>query len=269
MKITSPLQMILYGGIGPNELNSTVTGMEKLGIGIGKTTLAAKFVKEFNGVHCEVAPIIQSMGGKGKSPVYTFDPHDRGHASYACEKVGLDMQKQYRYARTWEDFETIVENAMMNAIVDEKKRHWFIVDDSADWRTQAAYHAAKVAGRQQITKPDWMQATTDLQIQMQNLVSNFNVVYVNRNINMTKKIKDATTGEVIEQVETGSKQFYPNQADHRAEAVLRLEIKDRKRVLFIEKNTLMDIIELQPDFVIEDLTPQGILTAMKIHEKLW
>ncbi len=267
MKITSPFHIILYGGAGPND-QSTSVGLERVGIGIGKTTLAAKFIKEFNGVHCEIAPITQSMGGKGKNPTYAFDPHDRGHASYACEQVGLDMEKQYKYARTWQDFESIVDNAMIDAITDEKKRHWFIIDDSADWRTQAAYNAAKKAGRPQITQSDWGQATTDMQVKMQELVSNFNVIYINRNINATKKIK-GSDGVIVEQVETGSKQFYPNQADHRVEAVLRLEIKDHKRVLFLEKNTIMDILELQPDFMIEDPTPQKILEVMKLRKDYW
>jgi hypothetical protein len=269
MKITCPFHIILYGGSGPyNQDSSPSQGLEKIGIGIGKTTLAAKFVKEFNGVHCEIAPITQSMGGKGKSPTYSYDPHDRGHASYACERVGLDMTKQYKYARTWEDFESIVETAMMTAIADETKRHWFVIDDTADWRTQAAYHAAKAAGRSQITQSDWGQATTDMQIAMQNLVSNFNVIYINRNINATRKIK-GEDGRVVEQVETGSKQYYPNQADHRVEAVLRLEIKDRKRVLFIEKNTIMDILELQPDFMIENPEPKTILETMKLKKEYW
>jgi hypothetical protein len=123
---------------------------------VGKSHLAAMFVKELDGIYLDFAKTqqISSMAKGGKAP--TYHVANVGDAAVACENVGISLD-QYRFIHSWEEFNEAVEYAIMyrDSSLKENHRIWIVVDDTTNMRWQGATYAMEQNGHKSLSQPDW------------------------------------------------------------------------------------------------------------------
>lgn len=234
---------------------------------IGKSHLAARFVKELDGVFLDYAGIQQYKPKVTEAPRYDVSHLSRGEAYTACLNAGIDIDKQYRFVKSWDDLEAAIEYARIyrdDLSKKENKRIWLIFDDTNLWRWHEAMHASKVSGNKSITKVDWGQATTNMVLRVRNLECEFNLLFVNQ---MGDKYKNGeNTGELIGK-------FYPTGIEYALDVVGELWIDEEKKPKVQHFNVKANRSSwLCADDYIEDIInpqPKEMLRLMNISEDLW
>lgn len=241
--ITFPLQIGLYGD--PKE---------------GKSHFAAGFVKEFQGMIIEPVVIQQLPPKKGEAARYVVDQSPYGHSAYALKNVGIDIKNDYRYVKSWKEYQDAIDTLQMRA-AESDKRLWLVIDDSDQWRRLYTYHLAlNINGRKQVTKDEFMQAGGDLVTFMNQLKNMFNMVYVNQM--KDEFIKDEPTGRSIAAV-------YPANAKFLYEIYGKLyKNKETKtRDFNVDLLTIIsDIDDFNP--IVSDVTPKKLLDICKVDEDM-
>lgn len=255
-------------GLGQKPLRLTWYGPTK----VGKSHLAAMFVKKFDGFYLDMAKVqqISSMSKGGSSPKYSVA--QVGDAGVAAENVGL-TEENYRFIRTWEDFLFAVEEAKSyRDDVSKKinKKIWVVIDDTTNWRWLCAYNAMIQNGHKSLSQPDWSLATMTMSSAFQDLEGNFNVILINQ-------MKDAYENDIA----TGKKapSFYPANLDYICDATLSYEIatkEDGSRYPILRIDSMKNIwicSKDRPDSIIFDdpstIGPEKILEALKYPKELW
>lgn len=243
-EITFPLQIGFYG--------SPKTG---------KSHFAASFVKEFGGAMIEPVVIQQLPPKKGEPAKYIVDQSPYGHSAYAVKNVGLDFGTQYKYVKSWAEYQEAIDTLTMKTI-DSEKRLWLVIDDTDQWRRLYAYHLAiNVNSRKQVTMEEYKQAGGDLVTEMNRLKNLFNVVYVNQ---MKDEYKgENPTGETVAAV-------YPANAKFIYEIYGKL-YKNRETKTRVFDVDLLTVISDIDDFTptIKDVNPRKLLQTCKIDPEMW
>ena len=247
---------------------------------IGKSHLAAQFVKEFDGLYIDFAKVnqISPMSKGGPSPVYDVagnGPINSGDAyTAAAEHVGVKPQ-QYMFIRSWDEFMMAIEVAKSyrDESTKKNKRIWIVIDDTTNFRWQCALWCLEQTGHKSLATSDWAMCTMALSSAFQTLESNFNTIYVNQVKELY--VNDQATGEYV-----GA--FYPANMEHIVDATLEytygedengeypmLKIKSLKNKWRFERKATEQIpksIEFKNP---ETLSPSMILEALKFDKELW
>lgn len=234
---------------------------------IGKSHLAARFVKELDGVFLDFAGIQQHKPKVTEAPRYDVSHLSRGEAYTACLNAGIDIDKQYRFIKSWDDLEAAIEYARIyrdDLSKKENKRIWIIFDDSSLWRWHEAIHASKVEGNKSITKNNWMSATSAMTLRVRTLECEFNLFFVNQ---MTDEYQGGeNTGKKIGK-------FYPNGIEYALDVVGRLWIDDSKKPRIQHFEVMANRASwLCSDDYVEDIIipqPKEMLELMKVDKSLW
>ena len=234
---------------------------------VGKSHLGAMFVKEFDGMFLDFARITQSGGWTGKTPEYHTARIGTGEAYTACKNVGIDMEKQYRFIKSWDDLDFAIECAREYRDKESKKengRIWLVVDDTKWWRFMRAQKESQLAGHKSISKDDWKGATTGLTLQITDLEAEFNLLYVSQMGN--EWVSGESTGE-------RSGAWYPSGVEYIYDAVMEYWTDKSKKPYTPRMKVIANraVWVCNPEYI-EDIanpTPQKILEAIGIEKERW
>jgi hypothetical protein len=238
---------------------------------IGKSHLAAMFVKDLDGVYCDLGKVCQvsSLGKGGPAPRYTVT--DVGDAATACENVGLSPD-QYKFVNTWEGFLEVIEYAKMyrDSALKENHRIWFVVDDTYNWRYLCAYYCMIQNGHKSMSTPDWASATMNMSSAFQELESNFNCIFVNQLCDEYKG--DNKTGNRVAAMYPGNLPYLTDANLEYTIAVREdgskypiLKIDSLKSIWVCNKDRPASVIFEEPD----KIAPKTILKTLGFDESLW
>lgn len=150
---------------------------------VGKSHLAATFVKAFDGLYLDFAGVYQYKEGPRDAPKYHVSPLKFGEAYLACKHVGLDVDKQYLYIKTWKDLSNAIDYAFVYRDTISKKpskRIWIVFDDTVMWRWHTAIYVQHKNEHKSITKDDWGQATTEMTMLLRRLEAEFNLLFIHQ-----------------------------------------------------------------------------------------
>jgi hypothetical protein len=234
---------------------------------VGKSHQAASFVKAFDGIFLDFARIVQSGGWSGKTPEYHVARVGHGEAYTACKNAGLDLDRQYKFIKSWDDLEFVLEYARDyrdNISKKKNKRIWLVFDDTKWWRFMRAQQESRLGQHKSISKDDWKTATTSLTLQITELESEFNLLFVNQ------MSDEWAAGE-----STGQRQgaWYPSGVEYIYDAVLEYWIdKSKKPYTPIMKVLANRAIWVCSDEFKEDIpnpTPEKILSTIGIDKERW
>jgi len=156
---------------------------------IGKSHLAARFIRDFDGIFLDFAGVQQFKESIKEAPQYKVSGLSMGEAFRACKNAGLNIDTQYHYIRSWEDIDKAIDYAFeYRETITKKpnKRIWVVIDDTNMWRWHSALKAQKKNGHKSIVKDDWGQATTDMVMTVRRLESEFNLLFVNQKQDLYK-----------------------------------------------------------------------------------
>ncbi len=233
---------------------------------IGKSHLAARFIKDFDGVFLDFAGVQQYKASTSDTPTYSVSSLARGEAWPACQNAGIDPS-QYCFVRSWEDLEASIELARSYrdaGSTKENGRVWLVFDDTHMWRWHEAIHQSKVNRHRSIVKDDWGQATSQMTLRIRQLEAEFNLLFVNQ-----------MGDEWLGGESTGNKvgRFYPSNIEYSYDIVGELYInrtqKPYNQRLRITANRVYWVCA--DDFVeeIENPTPTKILESCRVDPSLW
>jgi hypothetical protein len=238
---------------------------------VGKSHLAAQFVKDLEGVYLDIGKVqqISSMGKAGAAPKYSTA--HVGDAGVACEAVGL-TEEQYRFVNSWEDFLAQIEYAKMYRDSCTKSNHrvWVVIDDTYNWRYQCAFWCMCQNKHVSMGMNDWASATMNMSAAFQELEANFNLIFVNQK-------SDQYSGDI----KTGKRvaAMYPANLDYLVDATLAYEIAEKEDgtkypILKIDslKNLWVCNKNRPPSIIFEnptDISPKTILKTLGFPEDQW
>lgn len=233
---------------------------------IGKSYLAASFIQELDGVLLDFAGV-QQVTDRKSAPTYDVSRLAKGEAFRACKTVGLGIDTQYRFIKSWDDLEAAITYARTYRDDISKKKNrrvWLVIDDTATWRWHEALHALKISGHKSLLKDDWGMTTTNMTLRMRALEAEFNLLFVNT---MTDVFQNGeNTGQRVGK-------YYPNGLEFALDAVGTLWI-DRSKKPFVQ-HFRVDANRASwicLDSYVEDIinpTPRVILQLLGIDETLW
>ena len=234
---------------------------------VGKSHLGASFVKQFDGIFLDFSKIIQSGGWSGKTPEYHVAQVGTGEAYTACQHVGIDIDHQYKFIKSWDDLEFAIECAKEYRDKESKKgnkRLWCVFDDSKWLRYMRAQKEAQLAAHKSINKDDWRNATVGLTLQITELEAQFNLLYVNQ------MGAEWAAGE-----STGNRAgaFYPSGAEFIYDLVGELFVDESQKprvqhMRFIANRCTWQCTNDYIDNVVSP-TPEKILEAAGVDKSLW
>lgn len=234
---------------------------------IGKSHLAATFVKELDGIVFDWAPVMQYKPTATSAPQYFVSDSEEGEALTACINVGLNIDRQYKIVTSWDSLEGLIEYAKIyrdDISTKPNKRIWIVFDDCNMMRWHAAIHTCKASGNKSITRNNWGEATSLMTLMIRNLERDFNLIFVNQLADEYK------SGE-----STGNKigKFYPNGIEYALDVVgtywVDDSVKPKVPHFRVEANRAAWLCS---DTYIEDITnldPKEMLRQMQIKEERW
>lgn len=147
---------------------------------VGKSHMGAATVKKYDGVIMDFAGITQTKPEQRAKAQYWVSDAMYGDAYTSCQHVGIDLDKQYRYIRSWQEFLEAVDYIKKYKTTKENGRVWMVIDDTFMWRFHCAIYVQEQAGHQAIIQDDWIQAGTVMNGVLRYLESKFNLLLLNQ-----------------------------------------------------------------------------------------
>lgn len=161
---------------------------------VGKSYLSANFCKLDNkpsGIVFDFSRIFMTGGFDGSTPKYLTSEKmpviqgadeiiEVGEAYPACEKVGLDMDNQYKLILKWQDFLDALEFARYYQDTIKRQKLWLVLDDMVGLRWHKVINISINAKHKSVSKDDWKVASSELKLLISQLSKEFNLVLVNQ-----------------------------------------------------------------------------------------
>lgn len=232
----------------------------------GKSFLGASFVKEFDGIVFDFAGVSQTRPDQKSKVEYWVSDSEYGDAYWSCNTVGINLDKQYRLIKSWDEFVKTVDyaKAYSKDVKKSNKRIWIVLDDTMMWRWHAAIHASKVSDHKSIVKDDWGQATTNMTTIMRVLESQFNLLFLNQK--RARYVGEEDTGEIIPA-------WFPPSLPYAADILGELWKEEDKCPNVQHLNVIANRFNWScgSDYINDILnpSPQLILKLQKVNEELW
>lgn len=144
-----------------------------------------------SGIVCDFSRIFMKGGFDGTTPSYlttekmpviqgTDEIIEVGEAYPSCEKVGLDIDNQYKLILKWQDFLDALEFARYYQATIKRKKLWLVLDDMVGLRWHRVIKIAMDAKHKSVAKDDWKVASSEIKLQISQLSKEFNLVLVNQ-----------------------------------------------------------------------------------------
>ena len=262
MKVNKPLRLAWYGN--PK---------------IGKSHLAAQFVKDFDGIYMDFARVNIISAPKvknGPKSEYTVKTGmmNTGDAYTAAENVGLNPS-QYQYVESWDQFEMLVDYAINyrdNISKKPNKRIWVVIDDTTNFRYQALQKVLQKTDHESPSRPDWTMTNMVLVSMFNRLERNFNSIYVNQR--KEEYVRDEPTGNYVGEFYPKNLEFIVDATIFYTEGVDELDIKYpkfevkslRNKWRFSTDDSYKKVLEFKD---VKTLQPSTILEALHIEKDMW
>jgi len=235
-------------------LLGSIWGMTKT----GKSTLAATFPNAFV---IDFAQVAMSYGHAEILPQRSV-----GEAYFSVRKVtGFDIQQQYRYVKTWDEFKLALQDAQMYAesLKSEPAKAgkcWLVLDDSYRWRVFALLEYIRQNKRKWPIQQEWGRITQAMQSDVNEIQNFANLLIVHR------MVKDFDTGQPVAQIMPSGIDFV---GDFAGELALCEKDGKRQRVFRVVGNRHDD--ECSDTYCREVVSPDGlnVLMSLRVPPELW